>query len=246
MQKFYLHSDYLKYINLYAGREIFDDNLLIRLCKIAADNRLYSVSVPWEHVRDAWNWLQMSDVQLCGLVNNYMNNLSLDEVYKCIKNSFSFGADIVEVILSPVMFDLKNNSVSSLAVEYLSAIGEAKSNKVKKIKVVVESSFIKSQKSLELLVSIFNKYKIDIIKTASGLYSSSSSIIDCYTMLEVSKELNIGVDFLFDESIKDYFVIDDGCRLYESFSEKNLQSNKNFCVSCSVASFKNIVNKLSS
>ena len=71
MQELFLKQDDFKYVNLYANLKDFDDFALISLCKTAVDNQVGSISVKDEYVENVWKWLELSDVSLNSIINNF-------------------------------------------------------------------------------------------------------------------------------------------------------------------------------
>lgn len=244
MSGFYLDKSCFKYVNLCLDLNGFDDTSLISVCKAAVDSNLYSVTVPFDKVSNVWAWLEHSDVKIISVCNNFYGKYSLEQLYKNIKESFLLGADIVDVILPPVMFDLKNDSLLPLVDEYLKAIVGAKTSKSKLIQVSIESSFISNISIIVKVVELFEKYGIDIIKTSSGLYLPSSDLKYLYVILETIQGKNIGVNFLFDGNSKDKFILDDVARLYQSFIrdvEDTEQDKNKFLLSVNYKIFQNIL-----
>ncbi|MBR1544860.1 MAG: hypothetical protein IJ638_02875 [Alphaproteobacteria bacterium] len=242
MQELFLKKEDFKYINLYANLKDFDDFALIGLCKTAVDNQVGSISVKDDYVENVWKWLELSDVSLNSIVNNFDGNMSLDEVFKRIKTSCNRGADAIEVFVPPFFFDVDIENISSKMDECLQAIAEAKG--VKKVKISCESSFLKTPSNLKGIVYLLSKYKIDYLKTASGLYSSNSTINHLNAIMEEEKSTpSLGVDFLFDNHLSSAFVIDDSIRLAGSLLGQDRLDAKQFMVSCFVKDFNTLLGK---
>ena len=234
MQDFFLNSDIYKYINLYSLYRDDDEFLLLKLCKTAVDNNVKSISVLESQVENVWKWLELSDVKLNGIINNFNGLLSVEKTFQKIKNIFNSGADMVEVFLPPAFFDIDIENIPAYVDEYLLAIAEAKG--IKNVKVSFESSFVKYSSDLKAIVYLLSKYQIDVIKTASGLYSSNSMLNHLNAILEEAKSSNVQVDFLFDLLKNDKFIIDDSIRLAQSILGDEFDNN-HFCVSCNVDNF---------
>lgn len=241
MQDFFLKPEYFKYINLFSGVRDFDDFALIKLCKTAVDNQLGSISVSDKYVENVWKWLELSDVLLNAVINNFNGKISIDDIFKSIKSLFNRGADLVEVILPPLFFDVDIENIPQQLDEYLLAISEAKG--VKKVKLSIESSFIKHSSALKGLVYLFSEYKIDYLKTASGLYSLNSDINQLNAILEEAKSSDVGVDFMFDRTSQNKFIIDDAFRLANFILGSDSVDEKKFSVSCSLQDFQGILGK---
>lgn len=235
MQEIFLNPEFFKYINLYSSYPIIDEFMQLKLCKTVVDNNLGAVTVPDTQVENVWKWLDLSNKQLNAVINNFTGKLSVGEVFRKIKSVFNCGANAVEIILPPFFFDIDVENIPSLVDEYLSAISEAKG--FKEVKVSLESSFIKNSYDLKGIVYLFSKYQIDFVKTASGLYSSSSTLPHLNAILEEAKSSNVKVDFLFDSNLSDSFVIDDAVRLAQFILGKNNMDENNFYVSCDVDKF---------
>ena len=242
MQELFLKPDDFKYVNLYANLKEFDDFALIGLCKTAVDNQVGSISVKDDYVENVWKWLELSDVSINAIINNFDGNMSLDEVYRRIKTSCNKGADTIEIFVPPFFFDVDVENIPSKMDECLLAISEAKG--VKKVKVSCESSFLKYPSTLKGIVYLLSKYKIDYLKTASGLYSSNSTINHLNALLEEAKSVNsLGMDFLFDNHLSNPFVIDDSIRLARCLLGQERLDNKQFMVSCFVKDFSLLLGK---
>lgn len=235
MQELFLNPDNFKYINLYSSYPIIDEFVQLKLCKTVIDNNLGAITVPDSQVENVWKWLDLSNKQLNAVINNFDGKLSVGDVFRKIKSVFNCGANLVEVILPPFFFDIDIENIPSCVDEYLSAINEAKG--IRNVKVSLESSFIKNSYDLKGIVYLLSKYKIDFVKTASGLYTSSSTLPHLNAILEEAKSANVKVDFLFDENLSDTFVIDDAVRLAQSiFGEENLKQD-DFYISCDIDKF---------
>ena len=242
MQELFLKPDDFRYVNLYANLKEFDDFALIGLCKTAVDNQVGSISVKDDYVENVWKWLELSDVSINAIINNFDGNMSLDEVFKRIKISCNRGADVIEVFVPPFFFDVDVENIPSKMDECLLAISEAKG--VKKVKISCESSFLRYPSSLKGIVYLLSKYKIDYLKTASGLYSANSTINHLNAVLEEAKSINkFGVDFLFDNHSSNGFVIDDSIRLARYLLGQERLDNKQFMVSCFVKDFNLLLGK---
>ncbi len=242
MQEFFLSRDDFKYINLYANLKEFDDFALIGLCKTAVDNQVGSISVKDEYVENVWKWLELSDVSINSVINNFDGNMSLDEVFRRIKTSCNRGADTIEVLVPPFFFDVDVENIPAKMDECLQAIIEAKG--VKKVKISCESSFLKYPSTLKGVVYLLSKYKIDYLKTASGLYSSNSTINQLNAILEEAKSSTfLGVDFLYDNHLSGGFVVDDSIRLAGKLLGQERLDNKQFMVSCFVKDFNTLLGK---
>ena len=242
MQEFFLSPDDFRYVNLYANLKDFDDFALIGLCKTAVDNKVGSISVKDDYVENVWKWLELSDVSINSIVNNFDGNMSLDEVFRRIKTSCNRGADVVEVFVPPFFFDVDVENIPSKMDECLQAISEAKG--VKKVKISCESSFLRYPSNLKGVVYLLSKYKIDYLKTASGLYSANSSINHLNAILEEVKSTSyLGVDFLFDNHSSDGFVIDNSVRLARLLLGQERLDKRQFMVSCFVKDFNTLLGK---
>ena len=242
MQELFLKQNDFKYVNLYANLKDFDDFALISLCKTAVDNQVESISVKDEYVENVWKWLELSDVSLNSIINNFDGSITLDEMFRRIKTSCNRGADAIEVFLPPFFFDVDIENIPAEMDEYLLAISEAKG--VKKVKVSCESSFLKHPSNLKAIVYLLSKYKIDYLKTASGLYSENSSINHLNAILEEAKSSTaLGIDFLFDNHLSNAFVIDDSIRLAGRLLGQERLDNRQFMVSCFVKDFNTLLGK---
>ncbi len=241
MSDYFLNKKYFKYLNLYCSSKAINDFEWIELCKTVVDNQVGYISVPFEKVENTWNWLELSDVNLCGVINNFDGKISVVELFNKIKKTFNSGADIVEIIFPPYFFDVDVENIPSVVDDYLSAIEQAKGNK--KVKVTCETGFLKLPNSIKGIVYLFSLYHIDIMKTASGLYSVNSSIADLNAALEEARsaEFNISTDFLFNPALSDKYVLDDACRLAEMLLDEEKLTN--FSVSCSLNKFLKTVGK---
>lgn len=242
MQELFLKPDDFKYVNLYANLKDFDDFALIGLCKTAVDNQVGSISVKDDYVENVWKWLELSDVSINAIINNFDGNMSLNDVFRKIKTACNKGADAIEVFVPPFFFDVDVENIPSKMDECLQAISEAKG--VKKIKISCETSFLKYPSSLKGVVYLLSKYKIDYLKTASGLYSANSSITHLNAILEEEKSVNsLGVDFLFDNHLANAFVIDDSIRLARNILGEERLNKRQFMVSCFVKDFNLLLGK---
>ena len=128
-----------------------------------------------------------------------------------IKTVVNKGADVVEVLLPPETFNVDVENIPPKLDENLCAITEAKG--VKKVKVSMESGFIRNCSVLKGVVYLLSKYKIDMVKTASGRWMENSTIEQLNTILEEAKSSRVGVDFMVDMDKGNKFVMDDACRL---------------------------------
>ena len=235
MQEIFLSSQLFSFINLYSSLKEFDDFSLIKLCKTAVDNQVGSISVEEKYVENVWKWLELSDVKLSAVINNFSDNLSVDLLFKKIKNVVSKGADIVEVFLSPLFFDIDFNNTPTSVDEYLLAMVEAKG--VKKLKVSIESAFLKYPSKFKEVVSFLSKYDIDFIKTSSGLYSSASTINHLNAILEEALSTDIGIDFLYDRNSTGKFIVDDAYRLSSLLLGQEVVRKGRFFISCFLSDF---------
>ena len=158
MQELFLKPDDFKYVNLYANLKDFDDFALIGLCKTAVDNQVGSISVKDDYVENVWKWLELSDVSINAIINNFDGNMSLNDVFRKIKTACNKGADAIEVFVPPFFFDVDVENIPSKMDECLQAISEAKG--VKKVKISCETSFLKYPSSLKGVVYLLSKYTI--------------------------------------------------------------------------------------
>ena len=90
---------------------------------------------------------------------------------------------------------------------------------------------------------MFSEYKIDYLKTASGLYSFNSDINQLNAILEEAKSSDVGVDFMFDRTSQNKFIIDDAFRLANFILGSDSVDEKKFSVSCSLQDFQGILGK---
>ena len=242
MQELFLKPEDFKCVNLYANLKEFDDFALISLCKTAVDNQVGSISVKDEYVENVWKWLELSDVSINSIVNNFDGEMSLNDLFLRIKNSCNMGANVVEVFLPPYFFDVDVENIPVKVDEYLCAISEAKG--VKKIKISCESSFFKYPSLLKKIVYLLSRYDIDYLKTASGLYPKNSTISQLNAILEEVKGVEqLGVDFLFDNYLSDGFVIDNSIRLAGRLLGQEWLDKHHFMVSCFVKDFSVLLGK---
>ena len=242
MQELFLKPEDFKHINLYANLKEFDDFALIGLCKTAVDNCVGSISVKDEFVENVWKWLELSDVKISSVVNNFDGKMSLDEMFRRVKSSCNKGADMIEVFMPPYFFDVDIENIPLKVDEYLNAISEAKG--VKKIKISIESSFFRYPSLLKGIVYLFSQYGIDYVKTASGLYTANSTINSLNAILEEAKSYDdMGVDFLFDNYLSDGFVIDNSLRLAKLLLGQEKFEKRQFVVSCFVKDFNTLLGK---
>ena len=211
MRDYILTQEFWNMVNLYSKGVEFDDFSLINLCKMAVDNQVQSISVPAENVDNVWEWLELSDVELCAVINNFSGEHSVEEIFRKIKTVVNKGADVVEVLLPPETFNVDVENIPPKLDENLCAITEAKG--VKKVKVSMESGFIRNCSVLKGVVYLLSKYKIDMVKTASGRWMENSTIEQLNTILEEAKSSRVGVDFMVDMDKGNKFVMDDACRL---------------------------------
>ena len=229
MANLYLKQKYFKNINLYIPSYNIEDGELFRLYTTAEQNNLYSVSVPFERTSAVWHALNMSGVKINSVINNFMGNLSLDEVYQNVKQAYNQGTDSVEIVMPIKIFNFLGNRVELSKQEqqtptqefneFLSAMTEIRQKRNKKIKLVIETAFLKNTYKLKFFVNLFDKSGIDIIKTASGFYNSNSTITDFYIILKEAIDKNISIDFCIDDTQE--FIIRDSFRLYDKMTEEN-------------------------
>ena len=251
-----LKDKYLKKINLYIPSCNIEDGELFRLYTTAEQNNLYSVSVPFYKTDPVWNALNMSGVKVNAVINNFMGNLSLEQVYQGIKSAYNDGADSVEIIMPIKTFNFFTSRVGKEKIqnpqptqefsEFLSAMIEMRRKITKKIKLVIETAFLKNTYKLKYFVNLFNDSGIDIIKTASGFYNTNSTITDFYVMLKEMLDKNITLDFCVDE--RQEFIIRDSWNLYEKLLEENdIQEQENkipkMITSLSLETFKKSLEK---
>ena len=241
MQDYILNRENFDILNLYSEGTEFDDFSLINLCKIAADNGVKSISVPDANVNSVWEWLELSDVKLCATVNNFLGKMSVEDVFRKIKSVVNSGADIVEVLMPPETFNVDIENISPKLDEMLCAITEAKG--IKKIKISMESAFIRSCTVLKGVIYLLSKYKIDTIKTASGKFARNSSLEELNAILEEAKSSRIGVDFMADFNNSNRFVIDDAYRLASYIIGTEDIKNLDFSISIPERVFSKIVKK---
>lgn len=235
MNSLYLKEKYFKNINLYIPSYNIEDGELFRLYTTAEQNKLYSVTVPFEKTSAVWNALDMSGVKINSVVNNFMGNLTLEQVYQSVKNSYKQGADSVEIIMPVKLFNFfttrigvtKNKQPQPTGEfnEFLSAMTEIRNSRTKEMKLVIETAFLKNTYKLQFFVNLFDNARIDTIKTASGFYNSNSTITDFYVMLKEGINKNIKIDFCIDN--KDEFIIKNTFRLYDKITEENAIETNN-------------------
>ena len=243
MQDFILNRDFWSSVNLFSETRKFDDFSLISLCKMAVDNRVFSVSVPAENVDSVWEWLELSDVKLCAVINNYMGKMSVEDMFRRIKAVVNNGADIVEVALPKETFDVDVENIPPQLDDMLCAISEAKG--VKKIKVTMETAWMKNSSKLKGVIYLLSKYKVDIVKTASGNWEENSRLEHLNAILEEAKSSGLAVDFIpelyMDKSNK--FIFDDAGRLGGYILGVDEAKNGGLTLSCSMQEFSKIIAK---
>ncbi len=250
MGSLYLKEKYFKNINLYIPSYNTEDGELFRLYTTAEQNNLYSVTVPFEKTSLVWNALNLSTVKLTAVINNFMGNLSLEQIYQNLRSAYNQGADSVEIIMPIKMFNflenrtgvIKNQQMNPTQEfnEFLSAMIEMRQKRNKKIKLVIETAFLKNTYKLQFFVNLFNSAGIDTIKTASGFYNSNSTITEFYIMLKEALHKNIKIDFCINE--QDKFIIRDSFRLYNKITEETgieiNNENPKIITSISLETFK--------
>ena len=241
MQDYILNRENFGMLNLYSEGNEFDDFSLINLCKVAVDNGVKSISVPEENVNSVWEWLELSDVKLCAIVNNFSGNMTVEDIFRKIKSVVNNGADVVEIFMPPETFNVDIENITPKLDETLCAIAEAKG--IRKAKISMESSFIKNCSMLKGAIYLLSKYKIDILKTASGRFIKNSTLEQLNAILEEAKSSRISVDFMPNLDGENKFIIDDSYRLASCIIGKEDIENLNFSISIPEHIFSRIIKK---
>lgn len=240
-QDYILNKEFWGMVNLYSRGKEFDDFSLINLCKIAVDNQVKSISVPAKNVDNVWEWLELSDVELCAVIDNFSGEQSEEDMFRRVKSVVNNGADIVEILLPPETFNVDVENIPPKLDDVLCAITEAKG--IKKVKFSIESGFIRNCSMLKGVVYLLSKYKVDMVKTASGKWLENSTIEQLNTILEEAKSSQVGVDFMVDLNKGNKFVMDDACRLAKYIFDENDLKNIGFSISLSEQDFAKIVKR---
>jgi deoxyribose-phosphate aldolase len=193
-------------INLYAPAGDLDDAGLAGLCRLAAERGLASVAVDEGRIVSAWKWLEKSSVALVGRIDMLAGIPSVSELFQRVKAVYSAGAKVAELAPPPDFY-----GDEAAARECLSTVCEAKGPH--SVKVCLESAFIDGIPDLRRAAALLAASGVDCVKTASGLYSRSSSIGHLNAVLEAVGDSGAGVDFLFEPASAGRFVVDDAFRL---------------------------------
>lgn len=229
MQSFIISEKNLAFINLYSLKEDKDDLSLVNLCKTAIDKHFGFITVDGAVVENVWKWIEFKDIKLIGSVNMMHQMLTPVKLFQTIKHILNSGADGVEVIFPPYFFDIDMQKIPQEVCDYLTSISEAKSSKT--VKITFESGYIGNIGCLKQIVTLLSQYNIDMVKTSSGFYTSSSTIQHLNAILNQASLQNIGVDFSFDISKSNKFVVDDAFRLAKMLLKQRQNSNNIFLVS---------------
>ncbi|MDR1008695.1 MAG: hypothetical protein LBL52_00380 [Rickettsiales bacterium] len=170
---------------------------LAYMCKAAISAGYGSLTVSANQLDDAWKWTQNARIALFTRLD-MLSSLALPEImFREIKSAFTRGADGAELVLPPSFFMLDFSNVPSEVDEYLGAAAEAAAGRP--LKIAIETSFLSNAADIKATLALVAGYGFAYIKSASGLYASSSTLAHLNAMLEEAWfSPGLGVDFLFE------------------------------------------------
>lgn len=142
------------------------------VCEEAIKHRFYSVCVPPFYVKDAFQFLEKTDVKVTTVVGFPMGYATTPAKVEEIKRAIDDGAEEVDAVVNICAVKSGNWNYVRNDIDSMTRIAHLRG---KTIKVILETGMM-SQEELDRLCKVCIESEVDFVKTSTGILAAGANV----------------------------------------------------------------------